>query len=283
MGGKNGFTDKAEEKNVPTFFDEALIIADVNRDGALDLIQWIPYVGPLVLISTGDSFQREECRTPLLHYEFEAMNAGDINGDGFVDLIIPAIRGASELPTPILLGGPDGFELNTGEWWIDEPLFRPKRDRIMDVITLADFDQDGRTDIARQIFDGVKPPASTEVYLNRTTMPEAPLIVELLDANGLRNQHGRVIRAENERGEKAAYVVDGGSSYLTQQDYPVFISLPGEAINLTIGFKDGPVSVTAKKGQHIRVYADGQTDVSVLPKAIAPAIPTPLIPHRPGN
>jgi hypothetical protein len=88
-------------------------------------------------------------------------------------------------------------------------------------MALADFDGDGTIDVDY--------PTDTSVnyYLNTSGRGSHSFIVELLGPNGEHNQYGHVIQVFPP-GTTQIYtrVVDGGSGYLTQNQYPILVGTP---------------------------------------------------------
>ena len=87
-------------------------------------------------------------------------------------------------------------------------------------MALADLDGNGSIDV---IYPGI-----TEVaYYENTTMQGHSFTVEVVGPNGEHNQYGRVIQVFPP-GTSQIYtrVVDGGSGYLTQNQYPVLVGTP---------------------------------------------------------
>jgi hypothetical protein len=88
-------------------------------------------------------------------------------------------------------------------------------------MALADFDGDGTIDVMYPT------PTSVNYYLNTSGRGSHSFTVELLGPNGEHNQYGRVIQVFPP-GANQVYtrVVDGGSGYLTQNQYPILVGTP---------------------------------------------------------
>ena len=89
-------------------------------------------------------------------------------------------------------------------------------------MALADFDGDGKIDI-------LYPTASGHVQYTNTTLTtgRSSLTVEVLGPNGEHNQYGRVIQVFPPGTSRIfTRVVDGGSGYLTQNQYPILVGTP---------------------------------------------------------
>ncbi|MBV9620798.1 MAG: VCBS repeat-containing protein [Gammaproteobacteria bacterium] len=89
-------------------------------------------------------------------------------------------------------------------------------------MAFADLDQDGNVDI-------IYPEAVERAYYdNRTALVGVhSFTVEVLGANGEHNQYGRVLQVFPPRSRRIfTRVVDGGSGYLSQSQYPILIGTP---------------------------------------------------------
>src|SRR5688500_8968530 len=66
------------------------------------------------------------------------------------------------------------------------------------------------------------------VFTHDTQAPYVSFSIEVLGPNGERNQHGRVARASpiSESGVIYTRVVDGGSGYLSQNQYALLVGTP---------------------------------------------------------
>jgi hypothetical protein len=142
-------------------------------------------------------------------------------------------------------------------------------------MALADLNGDGKIDI---IYAEAVERAS---YINQTqTAPGAgSFTVEVLGSNGEHNQYGRVIQVFPPGTSRIfTRVVDGGSGYLTQNQYPILVGTPFTGPHtvkvyyapLTPCVYGGPpckpaiLTFSIEPGQHALTYAPSAANPSGL-------------------
>jgi hypothetical protein len=218
--------------------DEGVKILDWNNDGHLDLLvfrfNWGPAHGPRLFEFDGSQFiervyaastRTATCQNPpqqptaffwsskplITDSVAAGINVYDIDNDGLEDVLVSGDGTGSvifrnygcgfvEVQAGALSGVPGGGG----------------------AMALADLDGDGRIDV-------IYPEVTThEVYMNTTSSPvPSSFSVEVLGPNGEHNQYGRVIQVFPP-GTQQIYtrVVDGGSGYLAQNQYPILVGTP---------------------------------------------------------
>lgn len=114
---------------------------DVNRDGKVDLLTVGYYQGAVLILGNGDgTFQAPRVLGPS-NKSTGGVAAGDVNGDGIVDIVVPAKLTLSNPPNDILamfLGNADGTF---------QPAVSIPDSRGLDAIELADLNHDRKLDL----------------------------------------------------------------------------------------------------------------------------------------
>ena len=258
--------------------DEGAKFLDWNNDGRLDLLlfrwNWGSAHGSRLFEFTGTKFvEREQALTgttatcthpasgnvPFFYSTrptsgtggASGVNAYDLDNDGLEDVLATGDTSGS---TVFRNTGCGFVEVSIGD------LNRPGGDGAM---ALADIDGDGSMDVVYPAVDGV-------AYYENTTPQGYSFTVDIVGPNGERNQFGRVMQVFPP-GSTQIYtrVVDGGSGYLTQNQYTLLVgtSFTG-AHNVKVYFAPltkcsygGPpcqaavLNFSISPGQHALAYA----------------------------
>jgi hypothetical protein len=241
-----------EERNFPLGFDEGLQFLDWNNDGVFDLITQYPYsdVGPQLYEANGTEFTLRENAFQLGRHHFAyGLNSYDVNGDGRIDVLSSGGRVIGDsLPhyPNLYINTPDGFRRQE---YADYQVFDTN-----DINAFADFDRSGTIDFVTRF-------ATNRVFLNRARSTNV-LRIRLLDANGVQNQFGRVVRIHSDLdpGVILARAVDSGSGYLSNNQYQLLVSLPrAGTYTIEAVFRRGIVRVpNVKARESVDIYEDGR-------------------------
>lgn len=260
--------------------DEGAKFIDWNNDGQLDLLllrwSWGPAHGVRLFEFTGSQFIERQyasrsvtptCKSPpagrvpvfsssrpkVIGGGTAGINAYDLDGDGLEDILVTGDANGSVM-----------FR-NNGCGFDDVPGGDlAGREGGSGAMALADLDGDGTMDIIYPAADGVA------YYENMTPQSGGAFVVEVLGPNGEHNQFGRVLQV-HPPGTPQIFTraVDGGSGYLTQNQYPLLIGTPFAGAHqvqvyfapLTACLYGGPpchatvLSFAISPGQHAQAYA----------------------------
>ena len=131
--------------------------------------------------------------------------------------------------------------------------------------SFGDFNRDGRIDFARRVMDVNSGPGKwlVQIYLNETQTANTSFTIELLGKNGERNQQSRTVKIHpvSRPDFLLTRLVDGGSGYLNQNQYPILVGTPfNEEHRGKAHFALTTVDFVVSPGELVRVYADGRVE-----------------------
>jgi hypothetical protein len=246
-GGIPRFVDRRAALGLPLRFDEGLRFLDFDNDGRLDLLLHHPGEGPQVWRFTGTAFTLVPLQTDVYDSSY-GVNACDLNGDGFEDLIVSP---GNQLQTRIFL--------NTGSASFQENVPTTLDGVGGDVMACGDFDGDGRLDVGRRANGSLQIVRNTTSHtgLSRITL-------DIVDAAGAHTQYGRVAQVRPRQAPGVVYtrVVDGGSGFLAQGQYELLIGTPYTGqFDVTVRFADAVRTFVVTAGQRVRLFADGRQQI----------------------
>lgn len=216
--------------------DEGVKFLDWNNDGQLDLLllrwDWGSAHGSRLFEFNGTQFTERQyalttatatCKQPAAgQVSFfsssrpyggtggaAGINAYDLDNDGLEDVLV---SGDTSGATVFRNDGCGFTEVSAGDL-----AGKPGGDGGM---ALADLDGDGAIDVIYPASDGIG-------YYDNKTAHGASFTVEVLGPNGEHNQFGRVMQVfPPGTSQIFTRVVDGGSGYLAQNQYPLLVGTP---------------------------------------------------------
>jgi enediyne biosynthesis protein E4 len=243
------------EKPFPVEFDEGLQFIDWDNNGVFDVIKQYPYsdVGPQLFEYDGTAFRLRADAFPFSRYMFAyGLNSYDVNGDGRVDVIASGGRsqsdGAPRYPL-LFINTPAGFKKN--DYSPVEVLDGN------DISAFADFDHSGTVDFVTRFATG-------RVFMNGARSTNV-IRIRLLGSRGEENQYGRVVRIRSEFDSSVvmARAVDGGSGYLSNNQYEMLVNLPLTGpYTIEAVFRTGVIRVPNVSARNsVDIYEDGRVRI----------------------
>jgi hypothetical protein len=255
------FVDVAAEFGLPLFGDEGVKFIDAYNDGFLDLVLLHSEQGPSLFKFERFQFVRQPNAFPADSYSGAfGLNAYDINNDGLDDIVIV---GGKICDPKIFLNTGSGFVRVSPQsrfFTLDKSGDPFKKLCIANEnVEFGDINQDGKIDILYPTY------YETYSFINNTKTSNPSFLIELLGPNGEHNQQGRVVRMSPQSRPDVIFtrVVDSGSGYHAQNQYPLLIASPYNekhvvALSLPQSFNSNKlanISFTISPGQRARVFA----------------------------
>jgi hypothetical protein len=253
--GDGTFSDASATAGIPVRADQGLKLVDVDLDGDLDLVH---HTGEDTRLhrNTGGVFDGGELvGVEEGRFVGAGLNACDINGDGFEDVVIARNRRASQEGTPEILVNVNGNLLPSAT---QQGTTADPDSLVAENSLLACGDQNGDSmmDILARWGDSYRLLRTANVLSRRFR-------IQVAGNGGDRNQQGRVVRAvpQSAPDRVLTRVVDSGSGLRSQNLYDLVFGAPwtGE-YDVTIGYPDGEVTITVEAGDAIRVFPDGTVE-----------------------
>ncbi len=238
------FTDQRAALGLPDVFDEGIKFLDWNNDGLMDLIIHHPTTGPALYSFDGLQFQFENAFPSLTYSQSFGINIYDLNNDGWEDLVVAG--GATFCDPRIFLNNGSSFQTTATFDFCQ---------LCGDLTAFGDLDNNGQIDFIHRVSL-----FQMSFLINQTETANTSFSVEVLGPNGEKNQQGRMVQASplSLPGTLFTRVVDGGSGYMAQNQYPILFGTPHhETHEVTVYYQAGTVAFDIQPGESAQVYPSG--------------------------
>ncbi len=255
--GDGTFSDGSVAANVPVLADAGLKLIDVDLDGDLDLIHHDGATTRLFRNAGGVFDGGEALDASLEPSEGEGLNACDINGDGFEDVIVASNDVDTGVGAPRTLLNVNGsllFSATQRGTPADADVLVSANFRI----ACGDGDQNGLIDFVSRWGE-----AGEYRMLRGMSSLSRRIQLRIAGAGGERNQQGRIVRVvpEGFPGRIMTRVVDSGSGLRSQNMYDLLVGTPWPGdYEVTVRFAGGDVTTTLEAGDRKIIFEDGTVE-----------------------
>ena len=252
--GDGTFSDGSAAANVPVLADEGLKLVDVDLDGDLDLIHQDGVATRLFRNTVGTFDAGEVVDTHVTPSTSRGLNACDINGDGFEDVLIARNRNSSGVGTPKTLlnvAGVLAFSATQRGTAADPDSFVSPNFQL----ACGDTNNDGMIDFVSRWGGGGK-----YRLLRGSSSLSRRIQLRIVGADGQRNQQGRIVRVvpEGFPNRVMTRVVDSGSGLRSQNQYDLLVGTPWPGdYTVTVRFAAGDVTTTLESGDAKIIFEGG--------------------------
>ncbi|MGH8249130.1 MAG: FG-GAP-like repeat-containing protein [Steroidobacteraceae bacterium] len=252
--GDGTFSDGSAAAGMPVLADRGLKLIDVDLDGDLDLLHH--YADTRLYRNESGVF---DAGTVISHDSVPSfgfgINACDINGDGFEDVVIANNALATHRGAPKILvntGGILRFSATQRGIPADPDSLLSRND----TPACGDVNDDGMSDVLMRW-------GLTYRVLRGAATLSKRIRVRVLGGGGERNQQGRIVRVvpRNFADRIMTRVIESGSGLQSQNQYDLLFGAPWPgSYDVTVGFAAGDVTTTAEAGDDLAIFADGRIE-----------------------
>jgi hypothetical protein len=252
--GDGTFSDGSVTANMPLRADQGLKLSDVDLDGDLDLIHHDGAVTRLYRNSAGafdsGTIVYENTNVPTFGF---GLNVCDVNSDGFEDVVIASNVTATGTGVPKLLINVNG-QLTLSALPKETTAGTNNLVAHNDLIACGDFDNNGVIDIIARWGQTYR--------MLRTALPLASRItIRVLGSGGEHNQQGHIVRIVPRSAPTRILtrVIESGSGLRSQNQYDLLVGTQWTGTHdISVRFRNGPVTATAEPGESLTIYEDGR-------------------------
>lgn len=252
--GSGTFSDGSAAANIPVRADQGLKLVDVDLDGDLDLIHHDGAVTRLYRntagVFDGGTIVNED--TTQATYGF-GLNACDVNGDGFEDVLVAKNVTATDKGVPKLLINVNGELMASA---VQDEVTAGTGDLIAhnDLIACGDVDNNGVIDFVSRWGQNYR------LLRAASTLP-THITIRVLGSGSERNQQGRIVRLvpRSYPNRIVTRVIESGSGLRSQNQYDLLVGAPwAGTYDISVRFRNGVVNGTVAQGGAVTIYEDGR-------------------------
>ncbi|MDH4260022.1 MAG: VCBS repeat-containing protein [Gammaproteobacteria bacterium] len=257
--GNGTFTDGSAAAAIPVRADRGLKLADIDLDGDLDLIHHNGAVTRLYRNTAGVFDGGTIINEDLTQATFgDGLNACDINGDGFEDVLVAKNVTATGTGVPKLLINVNGTFMSSA---IPDEVVAGTGDLIAhnDLIACGDIDSNG-------VIDFVSRWGLTYRLLRAALTLPAHIKIRVLGSGDEHNQQGRIVRIvpRSYPNRIMTRVIESGSGLQTQNQYDLLVGAPWlGTYDIAVRFANGVVNATAEPGGSLTIFEDGRVEAGL--------------------
>ena len=258
--GNGIFSDRSVAANIPVRADQGLKLVDIDLDGDLDLIHHDGAVTRLYRntagIFDGGQIVNEDATQATLGL---GLNACDVNGDGFEDVLVANNVVATDKGVPKLLINVNGQLMASS---IADEIVKDSGDLIAhnDLIACGDVDSNG-------VIDFVSRWGQTYRVLRAASTLSTHITIRVLGSGGERNQQGHIVKIvpRSYPNRIMTRVIESGSGLRSQNQYDLLVGAPWlGTYDISVQFRSGPtVNATADPGGSVTIFADGRVETGL--------------------
>ncbi|MBM2854767.1 MAG: hypothetical protein HW417_1695 [Steroidobacteraceae bacterium] len=257
--GDGTFSDGSVAAGIPVRADQGLKLADIDLDGDLDLIHHDGAVTRLYLnaagVFDGGTIVNEDTTQATLGL---GLNACDVNGDGFEDVLVAKNVVATDKGVPKLLINVNGQLMASA---IPDEIVKDSGDLIAhnDLIACGDVDNNG-------VIDFVSRWGQSYRLLRAASSLSTRIRIRVLGSGGEHNQQGRIVRIvpRSYPNRIMTRVIESGSGLQSQNQYDLLVGAPWlGTYDIAVRFRNGVVNGTVEPGGAVTIFEDGRVETGL--------------------
>ncbi len=257
--GNGTFSDGSAAAGMPVRADQGLKLVDVDLDGDLDLIHHDGAVTRLYRNTAGvfdsGTIINEDTTQATFGY---GLNACDVNGDGFEDVLIANNVTATGTGAPKLLVNVNGVLMPSA---LPMEVTAGTGDLIAhnDLIACGDIDNNG-------VIDFVSRWGQTYRLLRAGLTLATRIKIRVVGSGGEHNQQGHIVRIvpRSYPNRIMTRVIESGSGLQSQNQYDLLVGAPWlGTYDIAVRFANGVVNATAEPGDSITIFEDGRVETGL--------------------